>query len=271
MNPGIVSRLIVFFATIILLVALIAWTAILSWQWMNELPENLSSQQWKSLYIADQLQTAVLSLNNLVLRYAAYRNVSDWTNFDINSQLLEQWLNKQQPISTSPEEQTLLRQIKSTYLNYLAAAEVIHKRIYGSRVTLFRLAELTDFERQSKQILDLSSALSRVHLLALDSLQKQTGKSLRILRFTLFGALILLLCTGTWLATVVYRDMIAPLQVQLVESRQLVERQEKLASLGMLAAGVAHEIRNPLTAIKAWLYMQQKHLSPARRNMRMPS
>jgi signal transduction histidine kinase len=78
-----------------------------------------------------------------------------------------------------------------------------------------------------------------------------------------FSSLGLLFLFGVALAILVYRDMIAPLRTRLVQSQTLVERSEKLASLGMLAAGVAHEIRNPLTAIKAALFIQQKKFPPA--------
>jgi len=263
MNRGIIFRLIAFFATITLLAALIAWTAHTAWRRMGELQAHLSAQQWKNFQSADHLQQSILGLNLLVLRYAAYQETEDWTNFETTSAELGRWIDEQRPITTSAKkEQPLLNQIKAVYTNYVAAAEAIHTRIYGSRQPFFRLVEFTDFENQSKQILDLGLQLSTVHQEALDVFQKQTALSLNILRFILLGALGFMLVVGLWLAVVVYREMIAPLQVQLVESRQLVERQEKLASLGLLAAGVAHEIRNPLTAIKAWLYLQQKHLTP---------
>jgi signal transduction histidine kinase len=262
MKPGIIFRLIIFFATITLLAALIGWMAHTSWRRMDELHEQLSAKQWQSFQIADHLQQTVLSLNNLVLRYAAYREPADWTNFDAASKDLERWINAQQPILSSQKERPFLDQINAAYEDYLAAATAVNTRIYATHQSITRVVEFTDLEKQSKRILNLGIQLSEAHEQSIDSLQSQNIKSLNVLRVELLGSLALLFVAGIWLAVVVYRELIKPLQVQLVESRQLVERQEKLASLGMLAAGVAHEIRNPLTAIKAWLYLQQKHLKP---------
>ena len=94
MNPGIIFRLIIFFTTITLLAVLIAWMAQTSWRRTGDLHEQLSEKQWKSFQIADHLQQTVLSLNNLVLRFAAYRNTEDWTNFEAVSAEVSHHLSK---------------------------------------------------------------------------------------------------------------------------------------------------------------------------------
>jgi signal transduction histidine kinase len=90
--------------------------------------------------------------------------------------------------------------------------------------------------------------------------QTKTDASLTRLQRFLFAALLCLLISGATIIVLAYRRMIAPLRTTLTESRAIIERQEKLASLGVFATGIAHEIRNPLTAIKVHLFsLKQSH------------
>jgi len=59
---------------------------------------------------------------------------------------------------------------------------------------------------------------------------------------------------------------VADARTTLEHSRQELRDAEKLASVGRLAAGVAHEIRSPLTSMKMWLFSLQKEVGgdPAR-------
>jgi signal transduction histidine kinase len=262
MNLGILIRLLLFFAIITLLVALISWTAHTSWHRTGDLQTQLSKGQQQSIQIADRMEKGVLGLNNLVLQYAISHDPADWNTFTATSTGLGKWFSEQQPSLTSPAERPFLQRIDAAYADYLVAAADIHEKIYPTRQSVTRLKEFTVLEQCSRRILDLGLQLSEAHQNSNEALLEQNLQSLNLLRFGALGSAAFLLIAVFWLAAMVYRDLISPLQVQLVENRQLMDRQEKLASLGMLAAGVAHEIRNPLTAIKAWLYLQQKHLKP---------
>jgi signal transduction histidine kinase len=155
-----------------------------------------------------------------------------------------------------------MRQVKTAYDDYLASARQTDVRNQTNRTQMDVLTEFSNSRTNSQHLFDLGQSLARAHYESRNQVLARANATLGQLRQSVLALVALLFLFGVALALLAYRDLIVPLRVKLVESQSQAEHHEKLASLGLLAAGVAHEIRNPLTAIKAAVFIQQKKFPP---------
>ncbi len=219
-------------------------------------------------------------------------------NYDRRKQqALLEWLTTHPPTNTNfitVNYEVFLNSAQRTFSNYLATVPLTEGQRLTPDLVQMKLARMTEPERElittvrkaRDQATNISSfvktrqaptpapappAVPRVTttirpigdggasiITQFTSLQNEARERLQPLFYILIATLIVQ-CIITIVAFY-NRIVVAPLRQKLIENNTAIEHQRKLTHFARLATGLAHEIRNPLTAISVRLFTLQKSM-----------
>jgi signal transduction histidine kinase len=242
---------------------LIAQMDVNIWRAQNHLEKGFAAIKAERFYFGVNFRVKLRKLSDSLLDYQLTANPADLESFRHEANELQGWLKARTAAPMTPGEQAAYAKLEAAYGGFLQQVASLQRNEGSKPVDHERFGEAYErLKRDYQPVLNACDAVLASEHDSFGAFLHRSEQALLSQQRTFLMSLFLLIGLAVALAMLVYRGMIAPLRTRLIESQALIARQEKLASLGALGAGVAHEIRNPLTALKFRLFSLQSVLPP---------
>lgn len=227
---------------------------------VSRLEQTLAEASPGSFRLGLRLREGLEQLCASLLRFGLSRDETERSRFHTTARDLSGQLAQAGPSLLTPAEREIAQSAAAALDTFLEASAPL---LTEERRAIRRdtAAELNaEIRERSALVFERADRLVAVQEESAARFFAEVQEALRSLRHWLLGSLFLFLVLLAAVIALSYRVLVTPLRLRLTESQAIIDRQERLASLGVLTAGVAHEIRNPLAAIKFRLYSLQRSL-----------
>ena len=249
-------------ATFLALLAVSAWRLAGAMDAIEGVQSASDDLQVRHFRVAAQLRSRIHRMNSTLFRHQVTGDAGLVERFENQQSQFRRFVEERRGQVESREEQEILRRIgESFHLYQKEAGKFMSARQGGvepdqAAMRTERLVELAD------ETAEFTHELADARSEAFRELLQGYRRSVRGLQRSVLGLFLLTVVSAATLLWMAWKVFLSPMRLELQAARTLAGQREELANIGVLASGIAHEIRNPITAMKARTFALAELVEP---------